>query len=67
MCHCGKLIHYESNAQRDHITQLCLEQGDYVPMISSVNGKTYKVQRHYLALHHIEEHELHRLGFEEWS
>ena len=37
--------------------------GEYVE-VTIIEGETYKVQRHYLALHGIKAHELDQLGVE---
>lgn len=65
MCHCGKPIHYTDKNIEKHVLELCAASGEYVNVTSCVTKKTYKVQRHYIALHGIKEHELHSYGFEE--
>lgn len=46
------------------IDELVTELGPYVEVTTSA-GRTFRVQRHYLALHGITDAELHLLGFVE--
>lgn len=64
-CFCGKPLHYTDKAAQEMVNTLVDLQGDYVDVQSGVNGQTYKVQRHYIALHGLRGDEVHKLGFEE--
>lgn len=64
LCHCGKPLHYR-NPFVEALTYALVEaKGEYVNVTSSA-GRTFRVQRHYIALHGIKEQELHTYGFEE--
>lgn len=62
-CFCGQPLHYnDKNIQR--IVQAMVDKlGEYVEV--SLPDKTYKVPRHYIALHGLRASELPLLGFEE--
>jgi hypothetical protein len=65
MCHCGKPLHY-TNSMAFAYTQACIDKlGEYISVVSSVTNKTYKVPRHYIALHGLAGNEIHKLGFKE--
>lgn len=66
-CHCGQPLHYSSKAKaiENYINDMCAKHGDYIDVTSMATGKTYKVQRHYIALHGIKGYELDNYGFEE--
>jgi len=63
LCHCGKELHYSSGATERFVKDMVKTLGEYIE-ITIIEGETYKVQRHYLALHGIKAHELDQLGFE---
>lgn len=66
-CHCGQPLHYIHKDIEDALNRDIAAHGDYINVTSRSTGKTYKVQRHYLALHGLKEQELPFLGFEEVS
>lgn len=64
LCHCGKPLHYSDPATRAAVERNIARAGD--PFIDvTVEGHTWRVQRHYIALHGIKGWELPSLGFEE--
>jgi hypothetical protein len=63
LCHCGKPLHYTSEIVRAYMEELVKESGTHVPVWAG--GRTWLVQRHYIALHGIKAVELPSLGFEE--
>lgn len=63
MCHCGKPLHYsDANIQRV-IEGFVREFGEYLTV--TVDGRSFRVPRHYIALHGLKGEEVPRLGFEE--
>lgn len=63
LCHCGKPLHYPYPETREMMEQLIAEAGEYVDV--TVPGKgTWKVQRHYVAMHGLKAAEIEQLGFE---
>lgn len=65
LCHCGKPLHYTSALAKGMTEKLIEMLGEYVPITVAGDGRTWRVQRHYIALHGIKAAELHTLGFEE--
>lgn len=63
-CHCGQPLHYTVPAIEAFMRKLVAEAGEFVD-ITVVGGKTYRVPRHYIALHGINAADLPTLGFEE--
>ena len=63
LCHCGKPLHYPSVLVERTVKKMIQAVGEYVPI--TVEGRTWKVQRHYIALHGIKAEELPGLGFQE--
>jgi hypothetical protein len=63
LCHCGRPLHYTDLRLEEQICELVRRHGEHV--LISVNGRRFKVQRHYVALHGIKPGELPNLGFEE--
>lgn len=61
-CHCGKPLHYSDKTLQDKVQKICNELGDFIE-VHTPRG-SWKVQRHYMALHGIREEELPSLGFE---
>lgn len=47
MCHCGKPLHYTNPVVQGTVTELIEATGPYVPV--TVAGRTWLVQRHYIA------------------
>lgn len=62
-CHCGKLLHYWCDETEKEMANLVNLMGRYVNV--TVGNKTYKVDRHYIALHGIKGAEMDSYGFEE--
>jgi hypothetical protein len=62
MCPCGKPLHYSDLVLEETVSQLVAIHGEYVPV--TVGNKTYKVSRHFIALHGIKAQEIDKLGFE---
>lgn len=63
LCHCGKPLHYTSQAAREFVDELVREKGETI--LVTVNGHTWLVPRHYIALHGLKGHEVDKLGFTE--
>lgn len=62
-CHCGLPLHYTDKKLEATMLELTAQLGEYLPV--TVDGKTYNVQRHYIALHGIKGKDLAQLGFKE--
>ena len=65
LCHCGKTLHYSDKLIEAYMHKLVAEKGRYIDITSYYGNKTYKVDRHYIALHGIKGNFLDKLGFEE--
>lgn len=63
MCHCGKPLHYSNPHLRDLIESTIEALGAYT--LVTVNDRTWRVPRHYIALHGLKAYEVASLGFEE--
>lgn len=63
-CHCGKLLHYSDINTQRRIEEIVERFGPYIDVVVD-GGRTYRVQRHYIALHGINGKSLGRLGFQE--
>jgi hypothetical protein len=66
-CACGKLIvehkkYKENKSEIDKLVILFEQVGQYIKITDSKH-RTFLVQRYYIALHGIEEENLHKLGF----
>ena len=64
-CHCGQPLHYSSGNVENYVRMTIEKHGHYINVIHATTGKTYKVPRHYIALHGIKEENLHLYRFEE--
>jgi hypothetical protein len=62
-CHCGRPLHYADEVARAMIEALIQRHGAFVPV--TVGMRTWRVPRHYIALHGLAASEVARLGFEE--
>lgn len=62
-CHCGLPLHYTDENTRLLVERLVLLHGPDIPV--TVGGRTWLVQRHYIALHGIKSRDLSKLGFPE--
>lgn len=63
MCPCGRPLHYSDPKIQAAVESLIKALGPTIPV--TVGGRTWKVPRHYIALHGIKAVELPFLGFEE--
>jgi hypothetical protein len=64
-CSCGQPLHYIDKNVENHMNKLIKEKGRFIAVTNSENMKTYKVDRHYIALHGIMGKDLDKYGFEE--
>lgn len=64
-CHCGLDLHYSNSALQKQVQEIVDKFGPYIDVI--VGGRTFRVQRHYIALHGIKGKDLSTLGFAEVS
>jgi len=62
-CHCGQPLHYSNPETQRYVEALVAQQGPSVPI--SCEGRTWLVQRHFIALHGIRGSDLPHLGFPE--
>ena len=60
LCACGKPLHYSDPRAREFVERCIAEQGDC--LVVRCNGKAYRVQRHYLALHGVKAVDLEDLA-----
>lgn len=65
MCHCGQPLHYSSPAVQAAVEKLIEAAGGDEYVTVTVEGRSWRIQRHYIALHGIKAEELPRLGFDE--
>ncbi|HZT29439.1 MAG TPA: hypothetical protein VFA33_06130 [Bryobacteraceae bacterium] len=63
MCHCGRPLHYTDPVIERMVRALIAQLGEYTRV--TVEGRSWMVQRHYIALHGIKGADLPFLGFEE--
>jgi hypothetical protein len=63
LCHCGKPLHYLNLDVQRVVEEFVRLHGTHIRV--TVGGRTWLVQRHYIALHGLKAAELPRLGFEE--
>lgn len=68
LCHCGKPLHYSTPEQQAAVERMIEEAGGdpYISVTVPDKG-TYRVQRHYIALHGLKAAEIDELGFEKVS
>jgi len=62
-CHCGRPLHYSDPIVQRWVEMIVAVLGSHMEV--TINGRTWLVQRHYLALHGLRGADLPRLGFEE--
>lgn len=62
-CHCGKPLHYSSQKLQREVEAIVRMAGSQYVRVE-VEGVTYKVQRHYIALHGIKGELMPTYGFE---
>lgn len=63
-CHCGRPLHYKDPKIKEYMMKM-VERGGRMIVIKLMDGKSYRVDRHYIALHGVSGMELDSLGFEE--
>jgi hypothetical protein len=63
LCHCGKPLHYQDREIQHKIERLIDELGEYTTV--TVAGRSYRVSRHYIALHGLKGEQVPFLGFEQ--
>ncbi len=63
MCHCGQPLHYSHPWAKAYVDRMVLRLGEHINV--TVDGRTWKVQRHYIALHGLKGKDVSTLGFEE--
>jgi hypothetical protein len=64
-CHCGRLLHYNSPMVERLMRKLVDEYGRYATMVHADSGRTFLVDKHFIALHGITGAELLTGGFRE--
>ncbi len=62
-CHCGKPLHYANPVVQGMVERMVAELGETVTV--QMDGRKWKVPRHFIALHGLKGYEIHRLGFQE--
>jgi hypothetical protein len=63
LCHCGKPLHYSDPRIQAMVEELVQVKGQTI--VVTIGKRSWRVQRHYIALHGIRGWELPGLGFEE--
>lgn len=63
LCFCGLPLHYTDPEIESHMMKIIKERGEYITI--HCNGKSFRVPRHYIALHGLIGKQLENLGFEE--
>lgn len=64
-CACGQPLHYSDPVLRDQIERIIAEAGGDPFVNVTCDGRTWRVQRHYIALHGIKGWMLPYLNFQE--
>lgn len=62
-CFCGEPLHYKDKEVEDYMRKKVAELGEFI-VITLTDGPSYRVPRHYIALHGIIGLDIERLGFE---
>ena len=62
MCACGMPLHYSDPEKRKLIESLIKMCGEMVTIINSENGRSWRVPRHFIALHGIKMEEMPQLA-----
>lgn len=69
MCACGQPLHYTSPEKRQLVESLIKMAGDMVTITNSDNGRSWRLPRHFIALHGIKMREMPEIatkyGFQE--
>lgn len=63
LCHCGQPLHYSDPAVQAVVERMIEKLGEMT--IIAVEGRVWRVPRHYIALHGLEGAQVEHLGFEE--
>jgi hypothetical protein len=63
LCPCGKPLHYTDPGVEREVAAVVEEKGEFQRV--TVNGRTWLVSRHYIALHGLKGSEVASLGFQE--
>ena len=63
MCHCGRPLHYTNTTAEASVRKLVDELGTHIEVV--VEGRRWRVPRHYIALHGLKASDVDKLGFEE--
>lgn len=66
LCHCGEPLHYGSKEVEKQINSLVEKNGRYIKVTAAYSGISYKVDRHFIALHGLKGSDLATSGFEVW-
>ena len=62
-CHCGLELHYTDEKIKQQVQEVIDRFGPFIDVV--VGGRTFRVQRHYIALHGIKGKDVAQLGFKE--
>lgn len=62
-CHCGRELHYSDPVIEAQVHELVQHFGVFINV--TVGSRTWRVNRHYIALHGLKAEELPDLGFME--
>ena len=63
LCYCGMPLHYQCKKTEKQMNEIVQTMGRYTHVVH--NDKTYKVDRHFIALHGIRGDLMHAYGFDE--
>jgi hypothetical protein len=63
-CHCGRMLHYSSPTIQTMVEKIVADRGEFV-LVRGPDGRRWRVQRHFIALHGVMADDLPTLGFEE--
>lgn len=63
LCACGRALHYRDERVKRMVCDLVSDNGP--DLLVTIEGRTWLVQRHYIALHGVKASELPGLGFVE--
>lgn len=62
-CACGEDLHYTDPEVEETMHDIVMEKGEYIT-VKMKGGESYKVQRHYIALHGLKYNEVAIIGEE---
>ena len=63
LCHCGKPLHYTDPVLERHMMDRVRVMGELVTV--TIDGRTWAIPRHYIALHGLNITDIPALGFRE--